>query len=126
SGLLTSTLCLHVSLRPLTPHDPTLTSPLSLHAALPISHLPVSSAGAGFWHASGPARQTHRLPVLYNRRAKANLFGTLQRLARMTQHLDWRETLAALIAENSISSGDATFDHGNRGAAEVLAERLDG
>jgi len=44
----------------------------------------------------------------------------------MTQHLDWRETLAALIAENSISSGDATFDHGNRGAAEGLAERLDG
>lgn len=43
----------------------------------------------------------------------------------MTQQLNWRDTLAELIAENTISSADPTFDRGNQRAAEALANRLE-
>src|SRR5699024_7439423 len=42
----------------------------------------------------------------------------------MTQPLDWRDTLAQLIAENTVSSADPAWDRGNRRAAEILANRL--
>lgn len=38
--------------------------------------------------------------------------------------IDWRDTLADLIAHRTISSGDPTLDCGNRPAAEQLADRL--
>lgn len=42
----------------------------------------------------------------------------------MTQQLNWRDTLTELIAENTVSSADPTWDRGNRRAAEALANRL--
>lgn len=42
----------------------------------------------------------------------------------MTRQLDWRDTLAELIAENTVSSADPAWDRGNRDAAEALASRL--
>ncbi|ROO28708.1 acetylornithine deacetylase [Salinisphaera orenii MK-B5] len=39
--------------------------------------------------------------------------------------LDWRETLAELVAHRTVSSGDPALDCGNRAAIEALADRLD-
>lgn len=40
--------------------------------------------------------------------------------------LDWQDTMAGLVAANTISSDDPALDQGNRAAAEWLADRLDG
>lgn len=42
----------------------------------------------------------------------------------MSGPLDWRDVLAKLVAENTVSSADQALDRGNRAAAEVLANRL--
>lgn len=43
----------------------------------------------------------------------------------MTQNLNWRDTLAELIAADTISSADPALDRGNHAAAAALANRLE-